>query len=108
MSSYEFDGHVTDSGSDALELASSLHQAAVILDVNMPGMSGFEALSRLKSAKATRPVPVIMVTARSQEVDVLRGFSLGADDYVVKPFNPIELVARLKRILRQSHLPLSD
>ena len=107
LSSYEFDCHVAESGSDALELASRLHPAAIILDVNMPGMSGFEVLSRLKSTKATRPIAVIMVTSRNQEVDVLRGFSLGADDYVAKPFNPIELVARLKRILSQSQLSLS-
>ena len=102
LTSYEFDCHTAESGTEALELVQKTQPAAAILDVNMPGMSGFEVLSRLKSAKQTRSVPVFLVTARRREVDVLRGFSLGAEDYVTKPFNPIELVARLKRILNGS------
>ena len=70
---------------------------AVVLDVNMPGMDGFQVLAAIRHAAL--PVKVIMSTARQNESDVLRGFELGADDYVVKPFNPLELVARLKRLL---------
>ena len=102
LKSYEFDCYTAESGTEALELVQKTQPAAAILDVNMPGMSGFEVLSRLKSAKQTRSVPVLLVTARRREVDVLRVFSLGAEDYVTKPFNPIELVARLKRILNGS------
>ena len=107
LTSYEFDCHTAESGTEALQLVQKTQPAAAILDVNMPGMSGFEVLSRLKTAKQTRSIPVLLVTARSREVDVLRGFSLGAEDYVIKPFNPIELVARLKRILNGSRPSVS-
>jgi DNA-binding response OmpR family regulator len=70
---------------------------AAVLDVNMPGMDGFEVLAAIR--QAALPVKVIMLTARQNERDVLRGFELGADDYVAKPFNPLELAARLKRFL---------
>jgi DNA-binding response OmpR family regulator len=70
---------------------------AAVLDVNMPGMDGFEVLAAIRQADL--PLKVIMLTARQHERDVLRGFELGADDYVVKPFNPMELAARLKRFL---------
>jgi DNA-binding response OmpR family regulator len=62
----------------------------------MPGMDGYEVLAALR--KESIPVRVMLLTARQQESDVIRGFSLGADDYVVKPFSPMELVARLKRL----------
>jgi two-component system alkaline phosphatase synthesis response regulator PhoP len=62
----------------------------------MPGMDGYEVLAALR--KESLPVRVMLLTARQQESDVIRGFSLGADDYVVKPFSPMELVARLKRL----------
>jgi len=68
-----------------------------VLDVNMPGMDGFEILSSIR--KEQLPVRVVMLTARRRESDVLRGFELGADDYILKPFNPLELGARLKRLM---------
>ncbi len=70
---------------------------AAVLDVNMPGMDGYEVLSTIR--KEAMPIRVVLLTARQQESDVLRGFTLGADDYIVKPFSPVELVARLKRLL---------
>jgi DNA-binding response OmpR family regulator len=70
---------------------------AAVLDVNMPGMDGFEVLTAIR--REAIPVRVILLTARHTESDILRGFSLGADDYMIKPFNPMELVARLKRLL---------
>lgn len=85
------------SGTEALQEIRTHRPAAVVLDVNMPGMGGFEVLSTVRAEKV--PVRVILLTARQQDSDVLMGFSLGADDYVVKPFNPMELVARLKRLL---------
>lgn len=89
LRSYEFECHVVESGNDALADSQRLRPAAVLLDVNMPGMNGFEVLSQLKSTGATRSIPVVMITARSQESDVLHGFTLGAADYVAKPFNPV-------------------
>ena len=85
------------SGPDALKMLHERCPDCVVLDVNMPGMDGFEVLAALR--QAALPVKVIMLTARQNERDILRGFALGADDYVVKPFNPLELAARLKRLL---------
>jgi len=85
------------SGPEALEEIRVHRPPAAVLDVNMPEMDGFEVLAAIRAENI--PVRVILLTARQQDHDVLRGFSLGADDYVVKPFNPLELVARLKRLL---------
>src|SRR5207244_9135095 len=70
----------------------------VILDVMMPGLDGFEVLSRLRRRS---DVPVLMLTARGDDDDRIAGFELGADDYLAKPFNPRELVARIRAILRR-------
>ena len=88
---------LASSGPEALEEVRMYRPPAAVLDVNMPVMDGFEVLAAIRAEKI--PVRVIMLTARQQDHDVLRGFSLGADDYVVKPFSPMELVARLKRLL---------
>jgi CheY-like chemotaxis protein len=86
------------SGPEALTLIRELCPHAAVLDVNMPGMDGFEVLAGIRQSGL--PVKVIMLTARQQERDILRGFELGADDYLVKPFNPLELAARLRRLLQ--------
>jgi DNA-binding response OmpR family regulator len=76
----------------------------VLLDIMMPGLSGLEVLERWRSDPVTAAIPVVMLTAKAQENDVERGFQLGADDYVVKPFSPRELVRRVTAVLsrRQS------
>ena len=84
-------------GPSALETIRRFRPHAAVLDVNMPGMDGYEVLSAIRSEGI--PVRVLLLTARQQESDVIRGFTLGADDYVVKPFSPMELVARMKRLL---------
>jgi CheY-like chemotaxis protein len=84
-------------GPSALDLIREGRPHAAVLDVNMPGMDGYEVLSAVRADQI--PVRILLLTARQQESDVLRGFALGADDYVVKPFSPMELVARLKRLL---------
>ena len=86
-----------DGGVEALRIIRDRCPQAAVLDVNMPGMDGFEVLAGIR--EFGMPVKVIMLTARQHERDVLRGFELGADDYVVKPFNPLELAARLKRLV---------
>ncbi|MEI9974939.1 MAG: response regulator [Ignavibacteriota bacterium] len=86
-------------GLDALRLIRSERPAAALLDVNMPGMSGFEVLAAIRAENL--PCRVMLLTAREREDDILRGFRLGADDYLTKPFNPFELMARLKRFLQQ-------
>jgi DNA-binding response OmpR family regulator len=84
-------------GPAALDTIRRERPNAAVLDVNMPEMDGYEVLAAIR--REGIPVRVLLLTARQQEGDVLRGFTLGADDYVVKPFSPMELVARLKRLL---------
>lgn len=86
-------------GSEALACAAQAPPDLLILDVGLPDISGFEVLARLRRQSA---VPVIMLTARSEEVDRVLGLELGADDYVAKPFSPRELVARVAAILRRT------
>lgn len=74
----------------------------VLLDWMMPGMSGIELARRLRRDEYSRELPIILLTARSEEDDRIRGFDSGADDYVVKPFSPRELIARIKAVLRRS------
>lgn len=75
--------------------------ALIILDVMLPGMDGMEILTRLKESDDYRDIPVIMVTAKGQEYDKLRGLDLGADDYIVKPFSIMEMISRVKAVLRR-------
>lgn len=86
-------------GAKALDIARSMRPDAIILDVNMPTMDGFQVLTSIRQDPRIQSVRVLILTARQREADVIRGFGLGADDYVVKPFGPMELVARLKRLL---------
>ncbi|MEO8194588.1 MAG: response regulator transcription factor [Gemmatimonadales bacterium] len=90
------------SGSDALALSSRERPSLVILDLMLPGMSGFEVIRKLRAGERTRDVAVLMLTARREEVDRIEGLSLGADDYLTKPFSPQELVLRVKAILRRA------
>ncbi|HUQ19497.1 MAG TPA: response regulator transcription factor [Gemmatimonadaceae bacterium] len=78
------------------------HPDLVVLDEMLPGMSGFEVLERIRADAGTTAIPVLMLTARKDESDRIRGLSLGADDYLTKPFSPRELVLRVKAILRRS------
>ncbi len=89
-------------GRDALEVAQQHRPDAVLLDVMLPGMSGFEVCRQMRAKGLT--MPVIMLTARSEEFDKLQGFEVGADDYVTKPFSMDELLARLKAVLRRGRL----
>jgi CheY-like chemotaxis protein len=93
-----FECRVATDGSAALEAIRSWQPDMAVLDVNMPNRSGFEVLSALRNDPLTREIRVILLTARQQETDVIRGFGLGADDYVIKPFSPMELIARMKRL----------
>ena len=86
-------------GAQALEGALSNRIALAVLDVQMPGMDGFELLERLRSDPAFQELPIMMLTSLSKEKDIAKGFELGADDYVVKPFSPIEVLARIRKLL---------
>ena len=89
------------SGVDALEMAQQERPALVVLDLMLPDLSGFEVLEQLRGDDATHDVAVLMLTARRDEPDRIRGLSLGADDYLAKPFSPQELVLRVAAILRR-------
>lgn len=84
-------------GQDALRLipAAGPGLDLLLLDVMMPGLSGFDVLARLREDAATRSLPIIMLTAKAQETDAERGFTLGANDYVLKPFSPRDLMSRV-------------
>jgi two-component system, cell cycle response regulator DivK len=86
-------------GTEALAMVREVVPDALILDVNMPGIDGFEVLADLRANDLTARIPVVLLTARQQESDVLKGFSCGASDYVTKPFNPMEVTARVARYL---------
>jgi len=86
-------------GAQALQGALSNHITLAILDVKMPEMDGFELLERLRKVPAYYELPIIMLTSMGREEDVARGFELGADDYMVKPFSPVEVLARVRRLL---------
>jgi phosphate regulon transcriptional regulator PhoB len=90
------------SGADALSRVKAAPPDLVVLDLMLPGMDGLEVCRRLRGAPATAGVPIIMLTAKADEVDRVVGLEMGADDYVVKPFSPKELVARVRAVLRRA------
>lgn len=90
-----------NNGLEAYEAALEETPALVILDIKMPGMDGFEVLERLRRTPSYSRVPIILLTSMGSEADVVRGFQLGADDYILKPFSPIELSARVRRLLNR-------
>ena len=89
------------SGEDALNALKSRMFSLIILDVMLPGMDGLEVCRTLRQMERTRNIPIIMLTAKGEEVDRIVGLEMGADDYVVKPFSPRELLLRVKAILRR-------
>lgn len=89
------------SGAEAIVAARHERPALIVLDLMLPGVSGYEVLQTLRSEAATRDVAVLMLTAKQEEQDRIRGLSLGADDYLTKPFSPQELVLRTGAILRR-------
>lgn len=94
--------HVTAAGDQALAYIRNHRVDVVILDLMLPGMSGLDVCQALRGDHSTADVPIIMLTARSEEADRVRGLELGADDYVAKPFSPNELIARVRAVLRRS------
>jgi DNA-binding response OmpR family regulator len=90
--------HVT-TGADALQMLEQ-NWNLIILDVKMPMHDGFEVLARARAMPAHKAVPVIMLTAMGSEKDVVRGYDMGASNYIVKPFSPVELLARVKSLIK--------
>jgi two-component system phosphate regulon response regulator PhoB len=101
----EREGFAVDAAADgeaALLRIAERKPDAVLLDWMLPLVSGLEVCRQIRRSRATRTVPVIMLTARGEEADRIRGLDSGADDYVVKPFSPSELVARLRAVMRRA------
>ncbi|MBL8660563.1 MAG: phosphate regulon transcriptional regulator PhoB [Rhodospirillales bacterium] len=103
-----FDVLLAGDGDDGLFAVEEHQPDLVILDWMLPGMSGLAVCRRLRGREATRSLPIIILTARSEETDRIHGFESGADDYVVKPFSPSELVARVRAVLRRSRPALIE
>ena len=95
---------VARSGEEGLDFATNQAPDLVVLDVRLPGIDGFEVLRRLRAAGSK--APVLVLTARDDEVDKVIGLELGADDYLTKPFSPRELVARVRAVLRRADRPV--
>jgi len=96
---------IAHNGTDGLHAAANGDHDLVILDIMLPGIDGFAVLSALRTSKAT---PVLLLTAKGQTNDKVRGFDLGADDYLVKPFRFPELLARVRALLKRGKAPLGD
>ena len=104
-------GYVVFCAEDAEQAMSVVNEALpalVLLDWMLPGMSGVEFARVLRRAARTKTIPIIMLTARAEEIDKIAGLEIGADDYITKPFSPRELIARIKAVLRRRLPEISD
>ena len=99
MSGEGFEIEAVHEGNQGLERALSREHSLVVLDLMLPGLSGLDVLRRLREQS---PIPVLILTARGEDVDRILGLEIGADDYLPKPFNPRELIARIRAILRRT------
>lgn len=102
LSAKGFDVCVARDGSEAIESASEAAPDAIVLDAMMPVIDGYEVLRQIREAPHMRHLPIIMLTARKGEKDIVEALELGASDYLAKPFIPEELTARLTRLLAQA------
>jgi CheY-like chemotaxis protein len=100
LRTWKINCRVAHNGKDALELTKEIKPDALLLDVGMPDLDGYQVLAALRADPATRAIPIVMLTAAQSESEIVRGFDLGADDYITKPFRAHEMLARLKRLLR--------
>lgn len=102
---FQREGLTVDHAADGREALARLEQPpphAVVLDIMLPYHDGIEIVERLRAQPGWRDVPVLMLTAKAREVDIVRALDLGADDYVTKPFQPEEVLARLRRLMRRA------
>jgi DNA-binding response OmpR family regulator len=105
---FRLEGYEVDTasrGEDALEKVRANRPDVVILDVMMPGIDGWEVCRQLKESPAVRHIPVIFLSARAQDEDRQRGYALGVDEYVTKPFDPMALVEKVRRVIPGSPDP---
>lgn len=95
-------------GGDGLDQAQEGAVDLILLDLMLPGMDGLEVCRRIRSSEDMRAIPVIMLTAKGEEVDVVAGLEVGADDYVTKPFSPRVLIARIRAVLRRHEVDVTE
>lgn len=98
-----YDVIIHNDGKDALQAMLANPPNLVLLDLMLPGMNGLDIARKVRKDERTHTLPILMITARSEEMDILQGLELGADDYVTKPFRPREVIARVKALLRRHH-----
>jgi DNA-binding response OmpR family regulator len=101
-----FDVLTASDGQTALATARSRTPDLVVLDLGLPGLDGLDVTRQIRQGQSTASLPIVMLTARDDELDKLLGLELGADDYLTKPFSPRELVARVKAVLRRTDRPV--
>ena len=94
--------HEAPDGEQAYRMAERVKPDLMLLDLIMPFRDGFDVLSELKSQDTTRRIPIIIMSVKDREEEIVKGFTLGAEDYAVKPFNSLELVSRVRKILERS------
>jgi len=99
LSGQDFEVHVASDGRQAMDVYHQANPDLILLDIMMPNMDGYQFISRLRRESS---VPVIMITAKQQEADIIRGFDLGADDYITKPFHLRELLVRIRAVMRRA------
>lgn len=99
---------IASDGEEGLLMAQESAPDAIVLDWMLPGRTGIEVCRQLRGSSETREIPILMLTARGEEEDRVRGIETGADDYVVKPYSPREVVARIKALLRRTNPSLSN
>ncbi|HKK47970.1 MAG TPA: response regulator [Alkalispirochaeta sp.] len=94
--------HTVGTGEAALTAVEQIHPAAIVLDLMLPGIDGIQVCNRLKKQDHTQEIPVIMLTAKTEDADMVAGLEMGADDYITKPFSPKVLIARLRAVMRRT------
>ncbi|MDD2448662.1 MAG: hybrid sensor histidine kinase/response regulator [Sulfurimonas sp.] len=104
LTPYKYDIKVASNGEDGLKIIKKFHPELILLDVIMPKMDGYKVLRKLKQDKSTKDIPVIFLTAKDSTEDVIKGFKVGAADYIAKPFHPKELIARIQAHLQKARL----
>lgn len=99
---------VSGTGEEAMEKVNMESPALMVLDLMLPGLSGLDVCRRLRGVEKTKNLPILMLTAKGEEADIVKGLELGADDYVVKPFSVSVLLARIKAVLRRRSAPAPE
>ena len=102
-----FKVHSAENGEDGIRMAKNLKPHLVILDLMLPEIDGLEVAKRMKKSEVLSHIPIIMLTAKSEESDVVVGLEVGADDYITKPFSPKILISRVKAVLRRYEIPVN-